>query len=166
MFHEGGLDALVVRELGLDAGEPDLEAWDDFVDARAARPSSECVIGVVGKYTHVRDAYKSIIEAFVHAGAANRARVELRWVEGEDVESERRGRRCSRDVDGVLVPGGFGERGIEGKIAGGALRARARRPVLRPLPRHAGRDHRVRAQRRGLAARRTRASSTRRRRTR
>jgi CTP synthase len=114
-FHAGGLDDLVVRELRLDAGEPDLRAWSDFV-GRVLHPEHECTVGVVGKYTHVRDAYKSIIEAFVHAGAANRARVNLRWVESTDVERDGAAAHLG-DVDGVLVPGGFGERGIEGKIA-------------------------------------------------
>lgn len=114
MFHEGGLDTLVVRELGLDAGDCDLKAWDDFV-SRVKHPEKTCVIGVVGKYTHVRDAYKSIIEAFVHAGAANRARVQLRWIEGEEVE-QKGAAEFLEDVDGIVVPGGFGERGIEGKV--------------------------------------------------
>jgi CTP synthase len=114
VFHEGGLDDIVVRELGLETGPPDLRAWNEYV-RRIERPERTCTIGVVGKYTHVRDAYKSIIESFVHAGAANRARVELRWIEGERVETEGAA-ACLSDVDGVLVPGGFGERGIEGKI--------------------------------------------------
>jgi CTP synthase len=114
VFHRGGLDSLIVKELGLESGDPDLKAWNDFVQ-RVQNPERGCTVAVVGKYTHVRDAYKSIIEAFVHAGAANRARVELRWVEGEAVESEGASRFLS-DVDGVVVPGGFGERGIEGKI--------------------------------------------------
>jgi CTP synthase len=115
MFHEGGLDSLVVRELSLEAGDPDLRTWNDFV-SRVQHPEKQCVIGVVGKYIHVRDAYKSIIEAFVHAGAANKARVQLRWIEAEDLEGANAGERLD-DLDGVLVPGGFGERGIEGKIA-------------------------------------------------
>jgi CTP synthase len=115
VFHEGGLDALVVQELGLDAGEPNLGTWKDFVE-RVQNPEHGCTVAVVGKYTHVRDAYKSIIESFVHAGAANRARVELRWIEGEAIESEG-AERLLRDMDGILVPGGFGERGIEGKVA-------------------------------------------------
>ena len=114
-FHRGGLDALVVRELGLDAGDPDLRIWNDFVD-RVSHPERQCEIAIVGKYTHVRDAYKSLIEAFVHAGAAHRARVQIRWVEAGDIES-RGASELLRDVDGVVVPGGFGERGIEGKIA-------------------------------------------------
>jgi CTP synthase len=114
VFHRGGLDSLVVRELGLEAGDPDLKVWKDFVD-RVQHPEKECTIGIVGKYTHVRDAYKSIVEAFVHAGAANRARVRLTWIEAGDVETKGAA-ELLRDLDGVVVPGGFGERGIEGKI--------------------------------------------------
>jgi len=118
VFHEGGLDDLVVSMLGLPGKSvqpPDLNQWNDFV-RRVTRPEKQCEIAIVGKYTHVRDAYKSIIEAFVHAGAANRARVNLRWVESTDVEA-RGAATLLADVDGILVPGGFGERGIEGKIA-------------------------------------------------
>jgi CTP synthase len=123
VFNAGGLDELVVRELAIDAGPPDLKAWNEYV-SRVKHPTRHCVIGVVGKYTHVRDAYKSIIESFIHAGAANEARVELRWIEGEDIEQQGPATYLS-DVDGVLVPGGFGERGIEGKI-GAARFARER----------------------------------------
>jgi CTP synthase len=114
IFHAGGLDSLVVRELGIETGEPDLRAWNEFV-SRVLSPTRRAVVGIVGKYTHVRDAYKSIIEAFVHAGAANDARVELRWIEGEDLE-QTGGASLLNDLDGIVVPGGFGERGIEGKI--------------------------------------------------
>ena len=117
VFHEGGLDDLVVSMLGLpdkNVQPADLSAWNDFV-RRVTRPEKQCEIAIVGKYTHVRDAYKSIIESFVHAGAANKARVNLRWVESTDVEN-RGAATALGDVDGILVPGGFGERGIEGKI--------------------------------------------------
>jgi CTP synthase len=118
VFHDGGLDDLVVSMLGLpdkSLRPADLTAWNEFV-RRVTRPEKQCEIAIVGKYTHVRDAYKSIIESFVHAGAANKARVNLRWVESTDVES-RGAAAVLADVDGILVPGGFGERGIEGKIA-------------------------------------------------
>ncbi len=118
VFHAGGLDDLAVGMLALpdkSVQPPDLHAWNEFV-RRVLRPEKQCEIAIVGKYTHVRDAYKSIIEAFAHAGAANRARVNLRWVESTDVESKGAAALLG-DVDGVLVPGGFGERGIEGKIA-------------------------------------------------
>ena len=110
MLHEGGLDSLVVQQLGLDTDAPDLRVWSDFV-ARVRAPERECEIAIVGKYTHVRDAYKSLTEALVHAGAANRARVRLRWVEAADAET-RPAAELLADVDGVLVPGGFGERWI------------------------------------------------------
>jgi len=118
VFHAGGLDDLVVNMLGLpdkSVQPADLTAWNEFV-RRVTRPEKQCEIAIVGKYTHVRDAYKSIIESFVHAGAANKARVSLRWVESTDVES-RGAAALLADVDGIVVPGGFGERGIEGKIA-------------------------------------------------
>jgi CTP synthase len=115
VFLKGGLDALVVKMLDLEAGEADLRAWDDFVD-RVLHPERTCVIGVVGKYTHVRDAYKSLAESLVHAGAANRARVQVQWIEGESVEAGDADALLG-DVDGLVIPGGFGERGIEGKIA-------------------------------------------------
>jgi len=118
VFHEGGLDSLVVERLGLPDGNaqpPDLAAWNDYV-RRVMHPEKSCEIAVVGKYTHVRDAYKSISEAFIHGGAANRARVHLRWVESTDLEKAGAAERLA-GVDGVLVPGGFGERGIAGKIA-------------------------------------------------
>ncbi len=128
VFHQGGLDSLLVRELGLEAQDPELDAWNDFV-SRTLNPSKHCVVGIVGKYTHVRDAYKSIIEAFVHAGAVHRARVELRWIEGEDLESNG-GAAILGDVDGIVVPGGFGERGIEGKILAARFARERRIPYL------------------------------------
>jgi CTP synthase len=118
VFHEGGLDDLVVGMLGLpdkSLRPADLSAWTEFV-RRVRRPEKQCEIAIVGKYTHVRDAYKSLIEALAHAGAANKARVNVRWVESTDVEAKGAAALLA-DVDGILVPGGFGERGIEGKIA-------------------------------------------------
>jgi CTP synthase len=114
VLHENGLDERVVHYLGLTAGEPVLDAWRRLVD-RITAPTRQVKVAVVGKYTNLHDAYKSIIESFVHAGAAHDARVELMWVGSEalesgDVEPQLAG------VDGVLVPGGFGERGIQGKI--------------------------------------------------
>jgi CTP synthase len=118
VFHDGGLDDLVVERLGLpdkSVMPPDLSAWYSYVD-RVTRPKRQCEIAIVGKYTHVRDAYKSVVEALIHAGAANDARVHMRWVESSDLESPAAIAKLA-DVDGILVPGGFGERGIEGKIA-------------------------------------------------
>jgi CTP synthase len=117
VFHEGGLDDIVVEMLGLpnrSVNPPDLSAWEQFTQ-RVTRPKHQCEIAIVGKYTHVRDAYKSVSEALVHAGAANDARVTLRWVESSDLENGDPATLLG-DVDGVLVPGGFGERGVEGKV--------------------------------------------------
>ncbi len=118
VFHAGGLDDIVVNMLGLPDSKmqpADLSTWNDFT-RRVTHPDRQCEIAIVGKYTHVRDAYKSVIESFVHAGAANKARVNLRWVESADIEVKGAGTLLA-DVDGILVPGGFGERGIEGKVA-------------------------------------------------
>jgi len=117
VFHAGGLDDLVVSMLGLpDKGvmPADLSDWESFVQ-RVTRPKRQCEIAIVGKYTHVRDAYKSVSEALIHAGAANDARVLVRWVESSDLETKDPSTLLG-DVDGVLVPGGFGERGVEGKV--------------------------------------------------
>ncbi len=118
VFHAGGLDDIVVNMLGLPDSKmqpADLSTWNDFT-RRVTHPDRQCEIAIVGKYTHVRDAYKSVIESFVHAGAANKARVNLRWVESADIEVKGAATLLA-DVDGILVPGGFGERGIEGKVA-------------------------------------------------
>ena len=115
MLHESGLDAQVVQMLDLKCGEADISAWREMVEKIENAPD-EVRIAVVGKYTHVRDAYKSIIEALTHGGVANDCRVNLDWVDSEDVES-RGAEELLRKADGVLIPGGFGERGIEGKVA-------------------------------------------------
>jgi CTP synthase len=110
------LDELIVEKLQLPAVKgADLSGWRDFV-ARVKRPSRGTVkVAVVGKYVELPDAYKSIIEAFVHAGAANDVKVEIKWVNAEDLCGGDPEPLLS-DVAGVLVPGGFGERGIEGKV--------------------------------------------------
>jgi len=111
---EHGLDALIVRKLGLTAGELKLDQWRDLLH-RLRNPEHELTIAVVGKYAEHRDAYKSIYEALDHAGVANHAQVRVERVHSEAVEREGPERLLS-GVDGILVPGGFGERGIEGKV--------------------------------------------------
>ena len=113
-YHEQGLDDEVFRHFGLDAPEPDLGRWRDIV-ARVTRPEGEVTIAVVGKYTGLLDAYKSLGEALMHGGIANNVRVNIDWI-------DRPGSRTAagpllEHVHGILVPGGFGERGAEGKIA-------------------------------------------------
>ncbi|MFH1220748.1 MAG: CTP synthase [Candidatus Eisenbacteria bacterium] len=112
VFHAGGLDALVVNMLGLTCPEPDLTDWKDLVD-RISHPGGEVTVAIVGKYTELRDAYKSINEAFIHAGIANDVRVETHWISSEQVKAET-ARNIFHGFDGLLIPGGFGERGTDG----------------------------------------------------
>ncbi len=109
-----GLDELIVRKLNLAAGELDLDDWRDLLH-RLRNPKHEISIAVVGKYAEHRDAYKSIYEAIDHAGITHAAQIRTQRIHSEAVEREGP-ERLLAGVDGVLVPGGFGERGIEGKI--------------------------------------------------
>jgi CTP synthase len=114
-YHAEGLDAQVLAAFGIaDAPSPELERWKSIV--RAIRnPEGKVTIAIVGKYTEHKDAYKSLIEALVHAGIANNVKVDLEWIESEIFEGEDPAPKLEH-VDGILVPGGFGERGSEGKI--------------------------------------------------
>ena len=112
-FHEQGLDDLVIERLRLNAGPVDLSEWDAVVDA-TQNPDDEVTIAIVGKYVDYQDAYKSVAEALKHGGLRQRTRVKLRWLESSDVE--RNGAQLLADVHGILVPGGFGDRGFEGKV--------------------------------------------------
>ncbi|MDP3024797.1 MAG: CTP synthase [candidate division Zixibacteria bacterium] len=114
IFHQQGLDDLVCRHLDLACEKPDLTKWEKMVQ-RIKHPKHQVKIGICGKYTNLRDSYKSIIEAFIHAGEENEAKVELSWISSEDMEKDG-AEKYLKDIDGVLIPGGFGERGIEGKI--------------------------------------------------
>jgi CTP synthase len=118
IFHQQGLDDLVCRHLDLACEKPDLTKWEKMVE-KIKNPKHQVKIGICGKYTNLRDSYKSIIEAFIHAGEENEAKVELSWISSEDMEKDG-AEKYLKDIDGVLIPGGFGERGIEGKI--GAVR--------------------------------------------
>ncbi|MBV2210381.1 MAG: CTP synthase [Thermomonas sp.] len=115
-FHTQGLDQIVVEQLHLEgkAKDADLSEWDAVVDA-SAHPEDAVTIAVVGKYVDHKDAYKSVGEALKHGGIRQRTKVLLKWLEAEDVEREGAAKVLA-DVDGVLVPGGFGDRGFEGKV--------------------------------------------------
>ncbi|MGZ3370255.1 MAG: CTP synthase [Caulobacteraceae bacterium] len=115
--HEQGLDKEVLDAFGIeDAPEPDLTAWKRIV-SRTTSPDGEVTIAVVGKYTVLKDAYKSLIEALAHGGVANNVKVNLDWVESETFEGDPGVAEVRlAGVHGILVPGGFGERGAEGKI--------------------------------------------------
>jgi CTP synthase len=109
------LDEVVVKRLKLKPGTvPEMDKWKAFV-GRLKNPSDECTIGLIGKYVELKDAYKSIAEAFVHGGAENDARVRVKWIHSEDL-NEANIERMLRNLDGILVAPGFGERGIEGKV--------------------------------------------------
>ncbi|MGQ0801276.1 MAG: CTP synthase [Pseudomarimonas sp.] len=113
-LHQQGLDQLVVEKLRLPVtGNADLADWRDVVDAME-NPIDAVTIGVVGKYVDHADAYKSLAEALKHGGLRQRTKVTLKWLESEQVESE--GMQVLAGVDAILVPGGFGDRGFEGKV--------------------------------------------------
>ncbi len=114
-YHEEGLDDEVCRYFGMEAEAPDLSTWQNIAE-RSTRPEGEVTIAVVGKYTGLLDAYKSLNEALAHGGIANNVRVNLEWVEAEIFDTEEPIEHLE-GVHGILVPGGFGERGSEGKIA-------------------------------------------------
>ncbi len=113
LLHAQGLDDIVVEKFGLQCAKADLSEWTRVVDAKL-NPDTEVTIAMVGKYMDLLDAYKSLNEAMIHAGLQNRARVNIRYVDSEEIENE--GTASLRDVNAILVPGGFGQRGIEGKI--------------------------------------------------
>ena len=113
MLHGFGLDQLVIERFNLKAGAADLSEWDAVVDA-IANPQQEVTIAMVGKYMELLDAYKSLIESLLHAGIKTRTKVNIEYIDSEDIE--RNGTAVLEKADAILVPGGFGERGVEGKI--------------------------------------------------
>lgn len=114
-YHQEGFDVEVLKHFDLPTDvAPDLDQWIGIVE-RTRRPENRVSIGVVGKYTELKDAYKSLIEALHHGGIANNAKVDIQWIEAEDFETTDAASRLE-GVQGILVPGGFGERGSEGKI--------------------------------------------------
>ncbi len=117
-YHGEGLDGEVLRGFGIaDAPEPDLSRWYDIVD-RYENPEGEVTIGVVGKYVGLPDAYKSLNEALVHGGMANKVKVNIKWIDAEIFEQEDEEIAARLEpMHAILVPGGFGERGSEGKIS-------------------------------------------------
>lgn len=113
-LHRQGLDDIVVDKLKLDAEPADLSEWNQVVQ-RLKNPESEITVGMVGKYIELADAYKSLNEALVHAGIQNHTKVKIQYIDSEHLEQE--GSQLLDSVDAILVPGGFGERGVEGKIS-------------------------------------------------
>ncbi len=114
VFRKEGLDELIVRQLRLETGPPDLRQWDAMVQ-KIKYPKHEVLVALVGKYVGLKESYKSLAEALVHGGIDHETRVNIRWIESEELERVG-AEQMLRDADGILIPGGFGARGIEGKI--------------------------------------------------
>ncbi|SMO67676.1 CTP synthase [Melghirimyces algeriensis] len=114
MIQAEGLDSIVVKHLGLSCPEADMKDWIDLVN-KVKHLKQKVNIAIVGKYVALRDAYMSVVEALNHAGFANDTEVDIIWVNAEEV-TEENVHNCLKDADGILVPGGFGDRGVEGKI--------------------------------------------------
>jgi CTP synthase len=114
VLHNEGLDYFIGKRFNLNSSEPDLSHWEDIV-RKIKEPKRDVTIAIVGKYTGLKDSYKSLIEALTHGGIANDARVNLQWIDSEEVDVQGPERYLS-EADGILVPGGFGYRGIEGKL--------------------------------------------------
>ncbi len=113
-FHAQGADDIICEHFGWEVPSPDLEEWEAMVE-KINNPKRSIKIGICGKYVNLKDAYKSIIEAFTHAGVSSDAEVNLVWVSSEDIKQSG-AEKFLHDLDGLLIPGGFGERGVEGKI--------------------------------------------------
>jgi len=114
-YHAEGFDREVCDHFGIASPEPDLSGWHNIVTG-IRKPEGQVSIAIVGKYTHLPDSYKSLAEAMAHGGIANNVRVKIDWIDSEVFESESESLRQLEGVHGILVPGGFGERGTEGKI--------------------------------------------------
>ncbi len=114
-YHAEGFDREVCDHFGIAAPEPDLSRWHAIVNG-IRKPEGQVSIAIVGKYTHLPDSYKSLAEAMAHGGIANNVRVKIDWIDSEVFEAEHEALRQLEGVHGILVPGGFGERGTEGKI--------------------------------------------------
>ena len=115
MLEAAGLTNVVCRQLHLETPASDLTEWKELI-SRIATRSKTCTIALVGKYVKLHDAYLSVMESLYHAGFENDSQVEIRWVESEDLTDQAACKEAFADVDGIIVPGGFGDRGIEGMI--------------------------------------------------
>ena len=113
-LYKEGIDSLILEKLGMDNKEISLEKWDEIVD-RIKHPKDEVNIAIVGKYIDLKDAYLSLNEALSHGGIANNLKINVKWINAEDLE-KKFDNTTFEEIDGILIPGGFGERGIAGKI--------------------------------------------------
>jgi len=113
-LHEQGLDAIILQKLGVQAKPADLSEWQTVLDNQV-NPDAEVTIAMVGKYMELGDSYKSLSEALMHAGIQTKTKINIKYVDAEEVEAQGTDKLLA-DVDAILVPGGFGQRGVEGKI--------------------------------------------------
>jgi CTP synthase len=113
LLHDQGLDNIVVEKLRLDVPPADLSEWSQVIDS-LEHPSGEVTVAMVGKYVNLTESYKSLSESLIHAGIQTHTKVNIQYVDSEDIEQN--GTGCLENMDAILVPGGFGERGVEGKI--------------------------------------------------
>ena len=128
-FHEQGLDDLIVSQLGLDAPQTDLTEWRNLVATIREPSGGETSIAIVGKYVELEDSYKSLREALTHGGVANNLRVDVKWIESEELMDDDYENRL-RDFDAILVPGGFGKRGVAGMIRAISYARKTRTPFF------------------------------------
>ena len=131
-FHDQGLDELIVAALQLNetAAAGDLTAWRKLVDTVREPSAGETSIAIVGKYVELEDSYKSLREALTHGGVANNLRVNIKWIESEDLMDDSNFEARLRDFDAILVPGGFGKRGVEGMIRAISYARKTRTPYF------------------------------------
>jgi len=113
-LNEEGIDRLIAKKFSLSPADPDLTKWENVI-RKIKDPDDTVSIALVGKYVGLKDSYKSLFEALMHGGIANNVKVEIQWIDAQDIEKSG-AEKYLADVDGILIPGGFGERGIEGKI--------------------------------------------------
>ena len=127
LYHEQGLDEIVVKQLGITAPRANLAEWDKVI-ANSNSPDGEITIAMVGKYMALTESYKSLSEALIHAGINTKTQVKIRYIDSEGIEAK--GLSELEDVDAVLVPGGFGSRGVEGKLAAVRMAREQKIPYL------------------------------------
>jgi len=129
-FHEQGLDDLIVSLLGLEAPQVDLAEWRNLVATIREPSGGEAKIAIVGKYVELEDSYKSLREALTHGGVANNLRVDVKWIESEELMDDDNYEDRLRDFDAILVPGGFGKRGVAGMIRAICYARKTRTPYF------------------------------------
>ena len=128
VFHEERVDGFILDHFGMEASAPDLTGWEDLT-RRADEATQEVRIALVGKYVALEDAYLSVSEALRHAGFHHGCRIDIDWIDSETIDAEDTRARLAK-ADGILIPGGFGGRGVEGKITAAGVARQERIPYL------------------------------------